>query len=106
MSSSLPHGWGHDVEGVQMAVARRHPGVNSNVLADDLLLDAPSGNAVRNGIPVRVEAVPRRTPRRAHVRRAHALAVRHRRVKPRGSNNARSSSTSCLKDGRASMASR
>jgi anaerobic selenocysteine-containing dehydrogenase len=54
---SLPHGWGHDVDGVRMAVARRHPGVNSNLLADDLLLDAPSGNAALNGIPVRVEAV-------------------------------------------------
>jgi anaerobic selenocysteine-containing dehydrogenase len=54
---SLPHGWGHDVEGVRMSVAQRHPGVNSNVLADELLLDAPSGNAVLNGIPVEIEAV-------------------------------------------------
>jgi anaerobic selenocysteine-containing dehydrogenase len=54
---SLPHGWGHDVEGVRMAVAKRHPGVNSNLLADDRLLDAPSGNAALNGIPVRVEVV-------------------------------------------------
>lgn len=54
---SLPHGWGHDVDGVRMRIARQRPGVNSNVLADDLLLDAPSGNAVLNGIPVEVEAV-------------------------------------------------
>jgi anaerobic selenocysteine-containing dehydrogenase len=54
---SLPHGWGHGVEGVRMSVAQRHPGVNSNLLADDLLLDVPSGNAALNGIPVRVEAV-------------------------------------------------
>ncbi|HET9062465.1 MAG TPA: molybdopterin dinucleotide binding domain-containing protein, partial [Candidatus Binatia bacterium] len=54
---SLPHGWGHDVDGVRMTVAQRHPGVNSNLLADDQLLDAPSGNAALNGIPVRVEVV-------------------------------------------------
>ena len=54
---SLPHGWGHDVEGVRMSVARQHAGVNSNLLADDLLMDVPSGNAVLNGIPVSVEAV-------------------------------------------------
>ncbi len=52
---SLPHGWGHDVEGVRLGVARAHAGVNSNVLTDPAVLDAPSGNAVLNGIPVRVE---------------------------------------------------
>ena len=51
---SLPHGWGHDVEGVRMDVAGRHPGVNSNLVADDLLVDVLSGNAVLNGIPVTV----------------------------------------------------
>jgi anaerobic selenocysteine-containing dehydrogenase len=53
---SIPHGWGHDVEATQMAVARAHPGVNSNLLADDELYDAISGNAVLNGIPVEVVA--------------------------------------------------
>jgi anaerobic selenocysteine-containing dehydrogenase len=51
---SLPHGWGHDLAGVSMAVARAHPGVNSNLLADDERYDELSGNAVLNGIPVRV----------------------------------------------------
>jgi anaerobic selenocysteine-containing dehydrogenase len=51
---SLPHGWGHDLEGVEAAVARRHAGVNSNLVADDALVDALSGNAVLNGIPVSV----------------------------------------------------
>jgi anaerobic selenocysteine-containing dehydrogenase len=54
---SLPHGWGHDVEGVRMKVAEAHPGVPSNVLTDDAVLDVPSGNAVLNGIPVEVSAV-------------------------------------------------
>ena len=33
------------------------PGANSNVVADELLLDVPSGNAVLNGIPVEVAPV-------------------------------------------------
>ena len=40
------------------AVAGEHAGVNSNVLADEELVDALSGNAVLNGIPVVV--APRR----------------------------------------------
>ncbi len=51
---SIPHGWGHDEPEVDMQVARANPGVNSNVLADDELFDALSGNAVLNGIPVTV----------------------------------------------------
>jgi len=51
---SIPHGWGHDLEGTQMAVAQEHAGVNSNILADDKLFDPISGNAVLNGIPVSV----------------------------------------------------
>ena len=34
------------------AVATAHAGINSNLLADELLVDAVSGNAVLNGIPV------------------------------------------------------
>jgi anaerobic selenocysteine-containing dehydrogenase len=51
---SIPHGWGHDLDGVELSVARRHAGVNSNLLADDELIDPISGNAVLNGIPVEV----------------------------------------------------
>ncbi|WP_282782363.1 molybdopterin-dependent oxidoreductase [Nocardia sp. CC201C] len=47
---SLPHGWGHADS--SQAVAREHAGVNANVLTDDSLVDAPSGNAVFNGVPV------------------------------------------------------
>ena len=54
---SLPHGWGHDVDGIRMDVAAAHPGVASNVLTDDQLIDPPSGNAVLTGIPVEVSAV-------------------------------------------------
>jgi anaerobic selenocysteine-containing dehydrogenase len=55
---SLPHGWGHDAPGIKMAVAQAHPGVNSNILADEEKIDPLSGNAVLNGIPVTVQAVP------------------------------------------------
>jgi anaerobic selenocysteine-containing dehydrogenase len=51
---SIPHGWGHDLPGVELSVARRYAGVNSNLLADDELIDPVSGNAVLNGIPVEV----------------------------------------------------
>jgi anaerobic selenocysteine-containing dehydrogenase len=52
---SIPHGWGHDLDGVQLSVAStRAAGVNSNLLADDELFDPISGNAVLNGIPVTV----------------------------------------------------
>jgi anaerobic selenocysteine-containing dehydrogenase len=52
---SIPHGWGHDAEGTRMRVAREHPGVNTNLLADEMLMDPLSGNAVLNGIPVTIE---------------------------------------------------
>lgn len=55
---SIPHGWGHDLEGVQLSVAREHAGVNSNLLADETLFDPISGNAVLNGIPVEVVRAP------------------------------------------------
>jgi anaerobic selenocysteine-containing dehydrogenase len=51
---SLPHGWGHNLDGVQLSVAREHAGVNNNLLAPGTLVDAISGNAIVNGIPVEV----------------------------------------------------
>ena len=54
---SIPHGWGHDAPGLRMEVARGHAGVNSNVLSDESRVDAVSGNAVLNGIPVELAPV-------------------------------------------------
>ncbi|WP_340686190.1 molybdopterin-dependent oxidoreductase [Amycolatopsis coloradensis] len=54
---SMPHGWGHDLDGTRTRVAAAHAGVNSNLVADETLLDVPSGNAVLNGIPVEVAPV-------------------------------------------------
>ncbi len=59
---SLPHGWGHDAPGARLGVAGEHAGVNSNALADEGLVDALSGNAVLNGIPVAVAPVPAPVP--------------------------------------------
>lgn len=53
---SLPYGWGHDAEGVQLSVASKRPGVNSNILTDPARIDPLSGNAVLNGIPVELAA--------------------------------------------------
>ncbi len=51
---SLPHGWGHDQPGSRLRVAAERPGVNVNVLVDDAVVDALTGTAVLNGVPVRV----------------------------------------------------
>ncbi|WP_336084794.1 molybdopterin-dependent oxidoreductase [Nocardia sp. SSK8] len=51
---SLPHGWGH-AESTTQAVASAHAGVNANVLTDDSMVDAISGTAIFNGVPVTVE---------------------------------------------------
>ncbi|MFT5451268.1 MAG: anaerobic selenocysteine-containing dehydrogenase, partial [Enterobacterales bacterium] len=49
---SIPHGWGHDMDGVQLKVAKSRPGVNTNILTDEYFLDGLSGNAALNGVPV------------------------------------------------------
>lgn len=51
---SLPHGWGHGAPGTRTSVAASHAGVNFNLLSPGPLVDAASGNAVLNGIPVQV----------------------------------------------------
>ncbi|GBE21752.1 polysulfide reductase chain A precursor [bacterium BMS3Bbin01] len=54
---SLPHGWGHDVDGTGLSVAARRPGVNSNRLTPGTM-DPLSGNAVLTAIPVQVQPLP------------------------------------------------
>jgi anaerobic selenocysteine-containing dehydrogenase len=54
---SLPHGWGHNRPGTRLGHAAKDPGVNVNQLLDGSLLDPLSGNAVLNGIPVKLAAV-------------------------------------------------
>jgi anaerobic selenocysteine-containing dehydrogenase len=50
----LPHGWGHDREGIRLSVASRHAGASINDVIDDQLIDALTGTAVLNGTPVEV----------------------------------------------------
>jgi anaerobic selenocysteine-containing dehydrogenase len=59
---SLPHGWGHDLDGVELGVARAHAGTNSNVLTDEEHVEALTGTAVLNGIPVEVSPVAAAEP--------------------------------------------
>jgi hypothetical protein len=42
--------------GLEFTLSNGQVGANSNLLADETLLDPPSGNAVLNGIPVEVAA--------------------------------------------------
>lgn len=53
---SLPHGWGHDREGVQLQVARVHAGASINDLTDDRQTDRISANAAFSAVPVWIEA--------------------------------------------------
>ncbi len=55
---SLPHGWGHDRDGIRLDIARAHPGVSANDLTDERYLDALCGNAALNGVPVTVNPGP------------------------------------------------
>lgn len=51
---SLPHGWGHAVDGVSWSTAKAHAGVNINHLMDHRDHDPLSGVAVLNGIRVAI----------------------------------------------------
>jgi anaerobic selenocysteine-containing dehydrogenase len=51
---SLPHGWGHNLEGTRQRIAIKHPGVNANAIIDELDLDEPSASTVLNGVKVQV----------------------------------------------------
>jgi anaerobic selenocysteine-containing dehydrogenase len=50
----MPHGYGHGRPGVRAAIASSHAGASYNDLADELAIDALSGNAALNGVPVSV----------------------------------------------------
>ena len=53
---SIPHGWGHDRDGNQQAVARQHAGASINDLTDEHNIDALCGTAAFNGTAVTVAA--------------------------------------------------
>ena len=49
---SLPHGFGHDLDGSRLRVAAEHAGANVNTITDAEALDPLSGNAALSGVPV------------------------------------------------------
>ncbi len=51
---SIPHGWGHGRKGVQLDVAQANAGVSANDLVDEMGVDALTGAAILNGVPVEV----------------------------------------------------
>ena len=53
---SLPHGWGHDRDGIQLEVAQQHAGGSINDITDNLSIDALCGTAAFNGTLVSVKA--------------------------------------------------
>lgn len=55
---SVPHGFGHDRAGVELAVARAMaPGVSINDITDEQLFDPLTGMAIINGVPVTLRAM-------------------------------------------------
>jgi len=55
---SLPHGWGHAIDGTGLRVAAGIGGPNVNRVTRPVI-DPLSGNAALNGVPVEVRAIPR-----------------------------------------------
>lgn len=53
---SLPHGWGHDRDGIRLRVATEHAGVSINDITDDGLTDPLSGTVQFSDVPVTVTA--------------------------------------------------
>ncbi|MCB9681030.1 MAG: molybdopterin-dependent oxidoreductase [Alphaproteobacteria bacterium] len=54
---SLPHGWGHDHDGVRLSVAATRPGVSANDVTDHTFVDALTGTAALSGLPVTLAPV-------------------------------------------------
>lgn len=56
---SVPHGWGHHREGVELDVATEHAGVSINDVIGTQVHDPVTGMAILNGVEVQVKAVAR-----------------------------------------------
>jgi len=54
---SIPHGWGHDREGIKLDIAAEHAGVSINDVTDDKFIDELTGNAAFSGVWVTVNSV-------------------------------------------------
>lgn len=72
---SVPHGWGHDRQGVQLDVARRVGGASVNDVISNNRVEAVTAMAQINGVPVKVAAVQKAKPKsRAKAKKAAADA--------------------------------
>ncbi len=54
---SIPHGFGHGRQGVELDVATANAGVSINDLTDDQVIDELTGNAGFSGVAVQIEKV-------------------------------------------------
>lgn len=52
---SIPHGYGHDLDGIRLETAARHAGASINDLTDYRQVDELTGNAAFSGVGVEVE---------------------------------------------------
>jgi anaerobic selenocysteine-containing dehydrogenase len=57
----MPHLWGHNRKNTRQRVANANPGVSMNDLTDVTGIDQLTGNAIVNGVPVKVEVVDKLT---------------------------------------------
>lgn len=62
---SIPHGWGHDREGVGQSVAQAHAGTSINDVLTDDQIDQLSGTSVLNGQSVSIKAWQAQTSRQS-----------------------------------------
>ena len=54
---SIPHGWGHGVSQTRISIANANAGVSINQLTDEKFVDALTGNAALNAVPVEVSSI-------------------------------------------------
>ena len=57
----MPHLWGHNRKNTRQRVANANPGVSMNDITDVTVIDELTGNAIVNGVPVKVESVDKAT---------------------------------------------
>ena len=55
---SIPHGWGHGRQGIELEVAQQHAGESINDVTDSQTIDVLCGTAAFNGTWVAVEGTP------------------------------------------------
>ncbi|HMR73887.1 MAG TPA: molybdopterin-dependent oxidoreductase [Polyangiaceae bacterium] len=54
---SIPHGFGHNREGIRLSVAEKHAGVSINDLTDDQRVDELTGAVAYSGVPVTLTGI-------------------------------------------------